>query len=119
MSLRAEVEQAVSLYFEGVNTKNAGIIPLTDDVVLTGPMMPEPVSGEDAVRRHINDVAPFVTRMERKFTVIENDTAAVILEFEGLNGVVIQGAEFFRVREGKICLDQTFFDTRPLLKGAR
>ena len=44
---------------------------------------------------------------------------AVSLEFEGLNGVVIQGAEFFRVREGKICFDQIFFDTRPLLKGAR
>jgi ketosteroid isomerase-like protein len=99
MSDRSEILQSVELYFEAINSDNAGIIPLADDVVMTGPMLPEPVRGEAAVRRHLQDIAPFVARMDLKFTLIEGDTAAVILEFQGLNGVVIEGAEFFRVRK--------------------
>ncbi len=83
-----------------------------------GPMMPEPVRGEAAVRQHISDIAPFVARMDPRLTVIEGDTAAVIMEFKGLSGVVIEGAEFFRVKDGLIFSDQVFFDTRALLKGA-
>jgi hypothetical protein len=118
MSDRSAVETAVNLYFEGVNSNDASIIPLADDVVLTGPMMPEPVTGELTVRQYISDISPFVVRIEKKSMVIEGDTAAVILEFEGVNGVTFEGAEFFRVRDGKIYFDQTFFDSRPLLKGS-
>ena len=48
-------------------------------------------------------------------SAVEN---AVSLYFEEVNGVTFQGAEFFRVRDGKIYFDQTFFDSRPLLKGS-
>lgn len=118
MSDRSEVELAVSLYFEGMNTNNAAIIPLADDVVVTGPMMGEPIAGETAVRQYISEIAPFVVRLDRKLTTIEGDTAAVILEFEGVNGVIIEGAEFFKVRDCNIYFDQIFFDPRPLIKGA-
>jgi len=119
MSERSAVDQAVSLYFEGINSNNTAIIPLADDAVYTGPMVPGPITGEEAVRRHIAEISPFVARMDQKLTIIEDDNAAVILEFEGVNGVVIEGVEFFRVRDGKICLNQTFFDTRPLLEGTK
>ena len=113
---RSTVDRAVNLYFEGVNSNNAAIIPLADDVVFSGPMLPEPITGEAAVRQHIAEIAPFVAQMDRKLTVIEDDNAAVVIEFKRINGVVIEGVELFRVRDGKIYFNQTFFDTRSLLE---
>ena len=55
--------------------------------------------------------------MNQKTTIIEGENAAVTLEFEGLNGVVVAGAEFFRVKNGLIHQARVFFDTRPLFKG--
>ena len=117
MSERAEVEQAIGLYFEAVNANDSSIIPLADNVVMSGPMMPEAISGVAAVRQYINETAPFMARMERKLTVIEGENVAVLLEFEGLNGVIFEGVEIFRVSNGLICSAQIFFDTRPLFKG--
>lgn len=119
MSQRSAVDRAVSLYFEGINNNNAAIIPLADDVAFTGPMQPEPITGKEAVRQHIAEIAPFVTRMDPKLSIIEDENVAVILEFEAINGVVIESVEFFRVRDGKIYFNQTFFDTRALMKGAK
>jgi SnoaL-like domain len=118
MSDRTAMERTIGLYFKAINGDDASIVPLADDVVLCGPMLPEPITGEAAVRQHIVDIAPFVARWVEKFSVIEGDSAAVILEFEGLNGLIMEGAEFFRIRDGKICDMQNFFDTRPLIKGA-
>ena len=113
MSGRSAVERAVDLYFEGINGNNAAIVPLAEDVVFNGPMLPEPRSDEAAVRRHLDEIAPFIARMERKLSIIEGDHAAAMLEFERVNGVVIEGAEFFRVHDGRISYIQTFYDTRP------
>jgi hypothetical protein len=118
MSDRTEMERTIGLYFKAINSNDASIVPLTDDVVICGPMLPEPITGEAAVRQYIMDTAPFISRWSEKSSVIEGDSAAVILEFEGLTGLIIEGAGFFRVRDGKICHMQNFFDTRPLFKGA-
>jgi len=118
MSDRTDIERAIGLYFKAINSNDASIVPLTDDVVISGPMLPEPITGKAAVRQYISDTAPFISRWVEKFSVIEGDSAAVILEFEGLNDLVMEGAEFFRLRDGKICHMQNFFDTRPLFKGA-
>jgi hypothetical protein len=119
MNGRPEVEQAVQRYFNGVNNNDIDTIPLTDDAVMSGPMIPTPLRGEAEVRRHIAETAPFVDRLELKKMLIEGDSAAVILEFRGINGVVIQGAEFFQVRDGRLCRCEVFFDTRILIQGAR
>jgi len=118
MSERLEVERAIRQYFEGINTRDASMIPLADEVEMSGPMMPQPISGVADVRQYIDETAPFMARMECKTTIIEGENAAVTLEFEGLNGVVIEGAEFYRVRNGLIRHLQVFFDTRLLFKGA-
>lgn len=118
MSERSVVEQAIDLYLQATNSNDVRDIPLTGDVVIKGPMIPEAIEGEAAVRRYLAEVAPFVAQIKRKMTVIEGDTAAIVLEFEGLNGVVVEGAEFFGLRDGKISWAHTFFDTRPLMKGA-
>lgn len=118
MNGQPNTAQVIDLYFEGINSDNVALIPLTDDVEFTGQMMPEPVKGKSAVHQHIADVAPFVARLDRRTTVVEGDNVAVTMEFEGVNGVMILGAAFFQVRDGSICSIQTFFDTRALFKGA-
>jgi hypothetical protein len=117
MSERSEVERAIGLYFEAINANDASTIPLADDMVLSGPMMPEPNIGAAAVRQYLNETAPFMARIDPKTIIIEGENAAVIVEFEGLNGVIFEGVEVFRVSNGLICSAQIFFDTRPLFKG--
>jgi hypothetical protein len=117
MSERSEIERAIGLFFEALNTNDASIIPLADDVVMSGPMMPEPINGEAAVRQYIDETSPFMARIDQISTIIEGENAAIVVEFEGLNGVIFKGVEIFRVANGLICSDQVFFDTRPLLKG--
>ena len=119
MNERLKIEQAIKCYIEAINTDNADIIPLAADVLISGPMMPESIEGEPAVRQHLSETAPFIARMALKTTVIENDNAAVIVEFEGLNGLVMEGAYFFRFEGGLICRQQVFFDTRVLFKGEK
>ena len=118
MSDRTDIERAIGLYFKAINSNDASIVAFTDDVVICGPMLPELITGEVAVRQYIADTAPFISRWVEKSSVIEGDTAAVILEFEGLNGLVLESVAFFQIRDGKICRVQNFFDTRPLFKGA-
>ncbi|MBT8046837.1 MAG: nuclear transport factor 2 family protein [Xanthomonadales bacterium] len=117
MSEHYEVQQALALFFKGINENDASIIPLTPDVVISGPMMPERKSGEAEVRQYLSEIAPFIASVTPKESLIEGGGAAVIVTFEMLNGTVIEGAEFFRVRDGLICQDQVFFDTRVLFKG--
>jgi hypothetical protein len=119
MSERREIEEAIYRYIEGVNTDNVNIIPLAGDVVLCGPMIPEPIRGESAVRQYLGETSPFIARMELKMTVIEDDNAAIVFEFEGLNGVVVEGVYVFRFEGGLIRHGQVFFDTRLLMKGAK
>jgi hypothetical protein len=118
MSQRSEIERAISLFIEAINSNDASRVPLTDDVVMSGPMMAEPTVGAAAVRQYLDETSPFIALMEVKTTLIDDDSAAIIMEFTGLNGVVIEGAEFFRFRDGKIASDQIFFDARRLFKGA-
>lgn len=118
MSNRQVIEQAISCYLEGINTDNVDIIPLAPDVVLCGPMLPEPIRGEAAVRQYLSEISPFVVRLKMKLPIIDGDNAAIAVEFEGLNGVVIEGVYVFRFENGLIYYDQAFFDTQALVKGA-
>ena len=117
MSERAEIEHAIKLFFEAMNNNTTTSVPLADDIVIRSPMMPEPIAGEAAVRQYLDETTPFIAKMEPERVVIEGDNAAVSGKFEGLNGVVLECAYFFRVKDGLISEYQVFFDTRLLFKG--
>ena len=119
MSGRPEIEQAIALYIEAINTDNVAIIPFAEEVVMCGPMLPEPIEGESAVRQYLAETAPFIARMKLNTAVMEDDAAALFVEFEGLNGVVIEGALLLKFEGALICYGQFFFDTRLLFKGAQ
>lgn len=118
MSDQSDIRSIVNQFTEVSKTKDASRVPLASDVVYSGPMMPEPLHGEPAVRQYITEVAPFVARKQLKWMVVQDDSAAAVIEFEGLNGVKIEGAEFYRIRDGLICEVRVFFDTRPLIQGS-
>lgn len=118
MSERLEIERAINLFIEAVNRNDSSGIPLTDDVVMSGPMMAEPTVGAAAVRTYLDETSPFVAHLDLKKVIIEGSSAAIMVKFTGINGVVIEGAEFFTFRDGKIASDKIFFDTRRLFKGA-
>lgn len=117
MSNPSDIKTVVNRFIQAFNSNDASMAPLAGDVVYNGPLMPEPLRGEQAVRQHIGEIAPFVSRLQLKWLVTEADSAAAVFEFEGLNGVVIEGAEFFRIRDGLICERRVFFDTRLLIQG--
>jgi hypothetical protein len=117
MSNPPDIKTVVNRFVQAFNSNDASLAPLADDVVYSGPLMPEPLRGEQAVRQHIAEIAPFVARLKLKWMITEADSVAAIFEFEGVNGVVTEGAEFFRLRDGLICEDRVFFDTRPLIQG--
>lgn len=113
---REEIQNIIELYIKGINTENVDIIPLTDDVEFHGPMLPEPLKGEAEVRNHLAQIAPFFNAT-LVYLIVENDTAAAMLDLETISGIRLQGAGFFRFRDGKICFDQGFSDTHRLFKG--
>ena len=117
MSNQSDIRNIVNRYIEVYGANDATRVPLAGDVVYSGPMMPEPLHGDAAVRQHIAEVAPFLARRQLKWMVVEDDSVAVVIEFEGLNGTRIEGAEFFRIRDGLICEIRVFFDTHPLIQG--
>jgi len=119
MSKRQKIEQAIGCDIETLNTDNAGMIPLTADVALSGPMTPGPIRGEAAVSQNPGATAPFIARMTLKKSVTDTDSAAILVEREGLNGVVIESACFFSLDDGLIRSGQALFDPQLLVEGAR
>jgi len=117
MNSAPDIRAIVGRVIQGYAGGDAAVAPLTDDVVYRGPMMPHPLHGAAEVRQYMADIEPFVARVELKRLITEGDSAAAIFEFEGVNGVVIEGAQFFRFRGGLICEQRVFFDTQKLLRG--
>jgi len=118
MSERVEILRAVDLLLQAINQNDTSIIPLADDVVIRGPMMPEQKSGAADVRLYLSEIAPFIAKVVRDEAVVEGDRVAVTVTFELVNGTHIEGAEFFRVKDGLITEDLVFFDTRKLYQGS-
>jgi hypothetical protein len=118
MSNRASVETAIGLFFEAINSNDASVLPLSENVEYRGILTPDPKRGEAEVREHIEQVAPFVLNLSRYQTVIENNSAAVLVDFEGVNGVRVEGAYFLQLENGEFSQITAVFDSRPLFAGS-
>ena len=117
MTTNPEMQRAVELLVQGLARNDAALVPLGADVSHGGPLQPEPIRGETAVREHLAAIAPFLSRVELKRALYDGDSAALILELESINGVVIEGAQFLRIENGRIRDIRVYFDTAPLLRG--
>ena len=119
MTTTHDMQHAVARLIEAFNIDDAGIIPLAVDAVYSGPLLPEPIAGEIAVRAHIAAIAPFMSRMDLQRALYDGDSAALVIEFEGVNGVVIEGVELLRIEDGRIREIRVYFDSGPLMRGSR
>ena len=82
-----DMQHAVARLIEALDSDDADIIPLAANVVHSSPLLPDPIEGESAVRAHIAAIAPFVSRVELKRALYDGDSAALVIEFESVNGV--------------------------------
>ena len=114
---RDRIRVLVEQYIQAMNENDMSGLPLDHNVVMTGPMIPTPIEGEEGVRNHLQQVAPFVGRLSLLDLVIEGDKAVAVMHYEGINGVRFEGCQYFRFDEGRITQDRVFYDTAPLLKG--
>jgi hypothetical protein len=116
MTTTQDMQNAVTRLIEAMNNDGAGVIPLAEHVVYKSPLLPEPLVGHAAVREHIGEIAPFVSRYVLKRALFDGDSAALVVEVEGVNGIVFEGTEFLRFEGGRICDLRVYFDTRALLQ---
>jgi hypothetical protein len=119
MTTTHDMQRAVARLIEAINSDDARIIPLADDVAYSSPLLPEPIEGESAVRAHLASISPFIARVELKRALFDGDSAALVMEFEAVNGVVLEGVEILRIGGGRIRDFRVYFDTGPLLRGNR
>lgn len=117
MTSRAEVESIILKFVEALNIDDASVVPLTRHAEYHGMFSPIPISGESDVRKHINQIAPFMLNEKYGKMIIEGDSVAVMTSFDSVNGIYNEGAFFFEVEGDKIRSIKAVFDTRLIFKG--
>lgn len=117
MTANPDTKRAAERLIQALDSNDATVVPLAADVAHGGPLQPEPIKGETAVREHLAAIAPFLSRVELKRALFDGDSAALVVEMVGVNGVVIEGAQFLRIEDGRICDIRVYFDTAPLMRG--
>jgi hypothetical protein len=117
MSDKATVERLVDHFFQAVRDCDMSHLPLASQASYSGTMLPEPARGAAAVRQYMSETAPFIKSLRIEETVIERHSAAVLVRYEGVNGVQFEGCYFLEVENGLITRIRTVFDSRPLMHG--
>lgn len=118
MSDSQHIERIVREYFTAVTAGSDQPLQLADNVEVTGPLLPEPMHGAEAVSEYLQQIAPFISRTEVLEIIIDRNSAAVRVLFHSINGVEVEGAFFFRVFQGQISRVRSLFDTHQLLQGS-
>ena len=119
MDDRAQVEAVISKFFEALNIDDASDVPLADNVEYHGMFSPLPTRGEPEVRDYIQQIAPFMLNEKYSKLIIDGGSAAVMGEFDFVNGLHNEGAFFFEVENGLISIIRAVFDTRQIFEGAK
>jgi len=117
MSDKTAIERILDQFFQAIENCDMSRLPLGDQVSYSGTMLPEAAEGSDAVRKYLSGTAPFIKSMRVEDTVIGTSAAAVLVRYEGINGVHFEGCYFMDFENGQIARIRTVFDSRPLLRG--
>lgn len=119
MEDRSQVKAVISKFFEALNIDDASGVPLAENVEYYGMFSPTPMRGETEVRDYIQQIAPFMENEKYGRLIIEGGSAAVMAEFDSVNGLHNQGAFFFEVRDGQLAEVRVIFDTRRMFEGKK
>lgn len=117
MSDSQHIESIIRDYLDAITAEPKQPLELADTIEVTGPMLPEPLHGTDAVAEYLQQIAPFIARTEVLEIVIDRNSAAARILIHGIKGVEIEGAFFFRIYQGQISRVRSLFDTRALMAG--
>lgn len=119
MSDSKHIESIIRDYFAAQTAAAIDALELSGNVELHGPMLPEPLHGEVAVREYLQEIAPFISATEILEILIDRNSAAVRALTHSINGVELEGGYFFRIYQGQISRIRNLFDTRVLMAGGR
>ena len=111
---KTPVFDAYFTVFEGGSADN---LPLTDDVMFDGSLLPEPIAGRDAVVLFLNRVVPSLGIMsidvKQIFETRDGACAELVFNYETLGQV--EYAHCLEIAGGEISAIRLYFDPRPFL----
>ncbi len=117
MSDSQHIERIIREYFAAVTAGSNQPLELADNIEVTGPMLPEPMHGAEAVGEYLGQIAPFIAHTEVLEIIIDRNSAAARVLIHSISGVETEGAFFFRIYQGRISRVRSLFDTRKLMAG--
>lgn len=116
MNTRNDIQNAIDRYVLSITTRAPEVAPLAADCVYGGPMVPDPLRGDERIRQYLGEISPFIARVRLLKTIIDGDNAATVVEIESIRGRTIQGAWLFEFKNGLISAVQVYFDSRLLIQ---
>ena len=104
----------VTDYFKALSKKDTqGIIPhLADDIVLLGPIFPEPTQGKEAVVQVLSGFLTTIDTLQVDLTFSSDRDVAVFFSFT-CNGITVKGNEHLHLDENGL-IDHIEVAWRPL-----
>ncbi|UOQ69015.1 nuclear transport factor 2 family protein [Hymenobacter volaticus] len=104
----------VDAYFQALSNKdNQGIIPhLSEQIILLGPIFPEPTEGKDAVVQVLSGFLATIDTLEVNLRFASGQDVAVFFTFS-CNGITVQGNEHLHLDENGL-IDRIEVAWRPL-----
>jgi len=90
----------VDEYFKALSGRDkVGIVPhLSEDIVLTGPIYPEPTAGKEAVVKTLSGFIETIETLEVNLTISSERDVAVFFTFTR-DGITIKGNEHLHLAE--------------------
>jgi len=115
---RSQTESIVGQFYEAMNSDDISRLPLAEDAEYSGALAPDTVRGKAAVRRHLQDTAPFILNIHSTRMIIEGGAVASLTELDIVNGMHVEGTYVFDIENGEIRRIRGIFDTRAFFAGA-
>jgi hypothetical protein len=113
----ADIGKILEQFFQAIESRDMSLLPLAEGATYSGTMLPEGAEGADAVRKYMSGTAPFIKSFRVEDAIVEDRSAAVMVQYEAINEVHFEGCYFIDFEDGEIARIRTVFDSRPLMKG--
>lgn len=105
--LREQKVSIVEAYLNGFVTKDFSKVPLAEDVIFEGPLMPK-LCGRATVLGFLNMILPAVKNVIPKQHIVEEDYIATMFDMETVNRTD-HVVDWIQVQAGEIKAIQAFY----------
>jgi hypothetical protein len=110
--LREQKVAAVEAYLDGFKKRDFAGVPLAEDVIFGGPLMPN-LSGRQTVLGFLNMILPSVKSVTSRQHIVEGDFVATMFDMETVNGTD-HVVDWIRVEAGEIKSIHAFYYPQQL-----